>query len=122
MNRVVHFEIPVLDIEKSIAFYENVFGWKFQKFEGPDLYYLITTGPKDEPGIDGGMLIKRDPRQPQVNTVQVQSLEGTINTVEKNGGKCVMPKMAIPGVGWLAYFSDPEGNMHGVMQMDPAAK
>ena len=31
------------------------------------------------------------------------------------------PKMAIPGVGWLAYGKDTEGNIFGVMQTDPAA-
>jgi predicted enzyme related to lactoylglutathione lyase len=30
--------------------------------------------------------------------------------------------MAIPGVGWLCYFKDTEGNIFGMMQNDPAAK
>jgi hypothetical protein len=34
----------------------------------------------------------------------------------------VRQKMAVPGVGWLAYFIDPEGNIHGMMQSDPKAK
>ncbi len=122
MSRVVHFEIPVTDIDRSIAFYQEVFGWTFQKWDGPEVYYLISTGPKDQPGIDGGLLKKRDPRQPMANTIQVESVDDTIRLVEQHGGKCCMPKMAIPGVGWLAYFNDPEGNTHGVMQADPAAK
>jgi predicted enzyme related to lactoylglutathione lyase len=99
-----------------------VFGWKFEKWDGPEAYYLVTTGPKEEPGINGGLLKKRDPRQPMVNTIQVDNLDATIRTVEENGGKCCLPKMAIPGVGWLAYFNDPEGNTHGVMQYDSTAK
>jgi uncharacterized protein len=57
-----------------------------------------------------------------VNTVAVENLDNTIRLVEQNGGKCVLPRMAIPRVGWLAYFKDPEGNMHGVLQPDPAAQ
>jgi len=37
------------------------------------------------------------------------------------GGTVVAPKMAVPGVGWTAYFADPEGNAFGVMEFDPAA-
>ncbi len=121
MARVVHFEIPVNDIDRSIAFYEKVFGWKVQKWDGPEPYYLVSTGPKDQPGIDGGFLKKRDPRQPLCNTIQVDNVDAAILSVEQNGGKCCVPKMAVPGVGWLAYFNDPEGNTHGVMQFDPAA-
>ena len=122
MPRVVHFEIPVSDVDRSIAFYEKVFGWIFQKWDGPELYYLISTGPKDQPGINGGLLKKHDPHQPMANTIQVEDVDATIRSVEENGGKCCFPKMAVPGVGWLAYFSDPEGNIHGVMQPDPLAK
>jgi uncharacterized protein len=33
-----------------------------------------------------------------------------------------MPKTAIPGVGYLAYCSDTEGNVFGLMQADKNAK
>jgi uncharacterized protein len=33
-----------------------------------------------------------------------------------------VPKMPIPGVGWLAYIKDTEGNILGMMQPDPSAK
>jgi predicted enzyme related to lactoylglutathione lyase len=32
-----------------------------------------------------------------------------------------LPKMAVPGVGWLAYEKDPDGNICGIMQADPGA-
>ncbi len=41
---------------------------------------------------------------------------------ELKGGKTVVPKTSIPGVGFIAYCHDPEGNMFGTMQPDPAAK
>ena len=64
---------------------------------------------------------RRDPSQPCVNTIGVANVDETIETVEKNGGKIAVPKMAVPGVGWLAYCKDTDGNMFGLMQMDPAA-
>jgi predicted enzyme related to lactoylglutathione lyase len=33
----------------------------------------------------------------------------------------VLPKMAVPGVGWMAYCKDPEGHIFGIMQPDAAA-
>lgn len=121
MPRPIHFEIPANNPEGLIGFYTNVFGWTFTKWEGPAPYWLITTGAKEEPGIDGGLLQRRDPKQPCVNTIGVASVDESIKTVEKNGGKVAVPKMAVPGVGWLAYCMDTEGNMFGMMQMDPAA-
>jgi predicted enzyme related to lactoylglutathione lyase len=45
-----------------------------------------------------------------------------INKIEKNGGSISRPKMAVPGVGWMAYFKDPEGNFWGIMKTDKNAK
>ncbi len=45
MNRVTHFEIYTDDPEGVQPFYQDVFGWKFSKFEGgPIEYWLVTTG------------------------------------------------------------------------------
>jgi predicted enzyme related to lactoylglutathione lyase len=52
----------------------------------------------------------------------VDSLDETIKVIEGAGGLCVVPKMPIPGVGWLAYFIDTEGHIFGAMQADAAAK
>jgi predicted enzyme related to lactoylglutathione lyase len=40
----------------------------------------------------------------------------------KLGGTVALPKMPVPGVGWLAYAKDTEGNIFGMMQSDPGAK
>ena len=122
MPRPVHFEIPADNPDRAIAFYQAVFGWTFQKWEGPMPYWLITTGPAGEPGINGGLLPRRDPAQPCVNTVGVANLDESLATVAAHGGACVVPKMAVPGVGWLAYCKDTEGHIFGMMQPDAAAK
>jgi uncharacterized protein len=122
MPRVVHFEIPAEQPERACRFYTDVFGWKIQKWPGPQDYWLASTGDKDQPGIDGGILPRHDPTQPVINTIGVASLDETVATIEKHGGKIVVPRKAIPGVGWLAYFKDTEGNMFGVLEPDAKAK
>ena len=44
MNRPIHFEIPAEKPERAIEFYEKVFGWKFEKWDGPAEYWIIRTG------------------------------------------------------------------------------
>ena len=121
MPRIIHFELPADNPERAAEFYKNVFGWQFQKWEGPQEYWLITTGPKDQPGINGGLMRRQYPGAGTCNTVDVASVDGAVTTIAKHGGKNVVPKMAIPGVGYLAYCSDPEGNVFGLMQADPNA-
>jgi len=105
-----------------MRFYSELFGWKFQKWAGPMDYWIISTGQPGEPGIDGGLMPRRDPAQPCVNTIGVANLDESLKTAESGGGKCVVPKMVIPGVGWLAYCKDTEGHIFGIMQSDPSAK
>ncbi|MGJ5817110.1 VOC family protein [Paludibaculum fermentans] len=121
MARPVHFEIPADNTERAIAFYETLFGWKFSLWPGPMPYWLITTGPAEERGIDGGMIQRAHPGQGVVNTVDVKDIDASVATALANGAEMAVPKMAIPGVGWLVYCKDPEGNMFGMMQADQAA-
>lgn len=121
MSRITHFEIPADDPERAIKFYEKVFGWKIEKWDGPIEYWMIMTGSEDEPGIDGGLSRREDPDTRVENMIDVKDLEQSINEVEANGGTIIRPKMAVPTVGWLAYFKDPEGNIFGMMEIDPDA-
>jgi hypothetical protein len=120
MGRVVHFELPADDPERAIKFYEQTFGWTFQKWEGPMEYWFVSTGPEDEPGIDGGLARREDPDSSTENTIDVESVDEAVEKIKANGGKVVRPKGAVPGIGWLAYCEDTEGNRFGIMQSDPS--
>ena len=124
MNRVVHFEIYTDEPEAVQPFYRDVFGWKFEKFEGgPIEYWLITTGDDKDAGINGGLALPRKGQSPgTINTVTVSSLDKTIRKIERHGGKICVPKMAIPNMGWLAYAEDSAGNVFGIMEPNTAAK
>ena len=118
MARVIHFEIPVKDAAKTIKFYESALNWSIQKWDGPMEYYMVMTGEEGTSGINGGLYIPDEGITGIVNTVDVTDLDATLAKVSAAGGQIAMPKHAIPGMGWLAYAKDPEGNLFGMMQMD----
>ena len=123
MSRVVHFEIHADDPRRAANFYQEVFGWQIQKWDGPAEYWLVTTGKPPEPGIDGAILQRQGPVNGDaviayVCTVDVASVDDTIAKITSLGGTIALPKMPVPGVGWLAYAKDTEGNIFGVMQSD----
>ncbi|HEX8473148.1 MAG TPA: VOC family protein [Pyrinomonadaceae bacterium] len=121
MPRVVHFEISAEEPERALKFYKEVFGWESRKWDGPRPYWLISTGAADEPGINGG-LFQRGGSINYVNSIDVPSVDEYVARIVEHGGKVVMAKMPIQGVGYLAYCHDTEGNVFGVMQEDAAAQ
>lgn len=128
MARVGHFEIHADDPARAITFYETVFGWQFNKWNGPQDYWLIKTGESDQPGIDGGLMKRMGPPPTDgqavnayVCTVISTEIDEHVKKATTNGGSIALPKMAVPGVGWLAYVKDTEGNIFGIMQDDPKA-
>ncbi len=121
LNRVVYFEIPSDDPEKSMDFFKEVFGWKFEQF-GNNEYWSAISGDENITGINGAISKRKDPKEPVVTTIAVENLDDYIRKIEKAGGKIVMPKMSVPKIGWIAYFIDPDGNMHGMWQEDRDVK
>lgn len=127
MNRLVHFEIHVGDEQKAMDFYKAVFGWEFQKWpiKGPDgkdeIYWGIITGPKEEPGINGGLVKRRGPAPTEgaavnafVCTMTVADVDESMKKVLAAGGTMAMPKFTIPGVGDMGYCKDIDGNIFGL--------
>ena len=118
MARVVHFEILAERPERACAFYKQVFGWEIATWEGPQGYWLVTTGPDGTPGINGGVMARHF-GQPVINTVQVESLEASLQAVEEAGGKLAHGPNDVPGIGRHAYCTDTEGTLFGIMQREP---
>lgn len=125
MNNVAYFEIHVNNPQKAIAFYENIFGWKFQKDTNiPVDYWRISTN-----GNNGGLL-KRTGEIPSqgsapnafVCSIQVENFDQTESKILQNGGSIALKKFAVPGTCWQGYFQDTEGNTFGLFQVDTNAK
>jgi hypothetical protein len=120
MPRVIHFEIPADDPERAAKFYRNAVGWEVQTWGGPAEYWLASTGPDEEPGINGAIM-----RRPAWGActihVQVPSVDEHIVRVEEAGGEVMQGKSPIPGIGYMAYCRDTEGNVFGIYEDDPSA-
>jgi predicted enzyme related to lactoylglutathione lyase len=117
----VHFEIYADDPEAAIQFYQDVFGWRIAKWEGPMEYWLISTGVEGEPGIDGA-IGRRDSDLRFNVVVDVASVDAITQKVLAGGGTVVAPKTSVPGVGYAAYYADAEGVVFGAMERDPTAQ
>jgi len=123
MDKVQYFEIPADNVERAQKFYKTVFGWRTEAV--PNMEYTMvhtvdtdekTRMPKEVGAINGGMMKRMGEVKAPVITVTVANIDDAIKKVEKNGGKLVMPKQEVPGMGWNAYVKDSEGNVIGVWQ------
>lgn len=124
MDKVVHFEIPVDDLERAKTFYGSIFGWELVTTPiGDGEYTLVTTTPVDESrttesgGINGGMMQRSEVTPYPVITIGVESVDDALKQVEASGGAVVTPKTPIPGMGAFAYFTDTEGNVMGMFEV-----
>ncbi len=110
--------------KRAAEFYKDVFGWKFEKWDGPQEYWLISTGDKDKPGIDGGLSRRSSDFDfaPVTNVIDVPSVMDFSEKISSSGGSVVVPRTAIPGIGWIAYCKDPEGTIFGIYRTDMEAK
>jgi uncharacterized protein len=124
MGRVVHFEIHAADMDAAERFYTTVFGWTARRAPaGERDYRLLVTGRDGTPGINGALLERwgdppaaGEPVSAFVCTVAVDDLDETERRIAEAGGARVVDRRDIEGVGRLAYFRDPEGNIFGVIQ------
>jgi uncharacterized protein len=124
MATVVHFEIPADDVERAKKFYGELFGWQIENFSGAPMdYWMVMTGRKEnEMGVDGGLMKRQHPEQQTIVYIDVPSVDESMAKVKSLGGQVVVPKMAIPGMGYFAVCRDPENNGFGLWENDPQAQ
>jgi predicted enzyme related to lactoylglutathione lyase len=116
MPSIVHFEIPADDLDRAKEFYTNLFGWKIESFQGMDYMMIDTFGP------GGGMMKRVHPGQQITDYIGVPSVDEYAAKVERLGGKVLVPKMAVPGMGYFVICQDTENNVFGIWEMDMGAK
>jgi hypothetical protein len=125
-GQVVHFEIPVDDLDRAQSFYRGAFGWRINPM--PELSYTtVMTSAVDEQGmptepgaINGGMMVRQEPATSPVVTINVDDIDAALRQVEQLGGTVRRPKFAVGDTGHAAYFSDTEGNTLGLWQATTA--
>ncbi|HQT44471.1 MAG TPA: VOC family protein [Candidatus Micrarchaeota archaeon] len=123
MDSVMHFEIPAANVNRARKFYKGVFGWGMVSYPKMDYTILRTTPvdkktrmPKERGAINGGMMKRSREVKSPVITVVVSSIDASAKKIAGKGGKIIVPKTPIPGMGFSAYFKDTEGNVMGLFQ------
>ena len=122
MNNLAHFEIPVDDVDKAKEFYSNLFDWEFNYME--EMNYLMFTGESEDgkSKMSGGIFKKPNESFTVTNYFTVKSLAESAEKVEELGGKIVVPKTPVPGMGWFVHFTDMDGNLLALWENDSEAK
>jgi predicted enzyme related to lactoylglutathione lyase len=121
MPTVVHFEVPADDLRRVKSFYTDLFCGKIEGIPGLD-YMRIDTSEEDLPSIGDGIMRRQGPSQHIINYIDVDSLEEYSSRVMSLGEKVLIPKRAVPGVGYFAICLDTENNPFGILEIDEGAK
>ena len=119
---VVHFEINCKDGKRAQQFYSSLFDWNINA-DNPMNYGLINTGAKK--GVQGGIGQVDRGQSPYVTFyIEVDDLQKYLDKVVGLGGSVKLPVTTIPNMVTFAQFTDPEGNVVGLVKnvMPPPAK
>src|SRR5690606_680029 len=103
-NKLSHFAIYIDDIHRAKRSYEQVFDWGFTSYGPPDFMQITADQPEQGELIGALQSRKYSPVQEKIIglecTITVEDIDEIIQKVEINGGNILMPKTAIPTVGW----------------------
>ena len=121
MPTIVHFEIPVDDIERARNFYSQLFGWEIKDSGMPGVEYfsVMTTG---ENPVHGGMMKREQPQQQISSYIDIPSVDEYEAKIKELGGTVLMPKAPVPGMGYFAVCMDTEGNVFGIWEENKDAQ
>lgn len=113
-NLVVHWEIMGGDEHTLQDFYAQLFDWNVDA--NNPMNYGLVSGEANGRGIGGG--IGPDPSgQSRVTVyIEVDDLDAYLKKAESLGGKTIMPPTEIPNMVTFAMFSDPAGNVTGMIK------
>lgn len=120
MDRSVHFEILANNPERMAGFYSSAFGYEFKRDK--DEYALADGSVEGGWAVSGRVRPIPDLRVTGTPTMHVRSVDAVLRRIMAAGGRLLVPKKVIPGVGYMAYGEDPEGNAFGIFQPDAAAR
>jgi uncharacterized protein len=114
-GEVVHYEIPVSDIERAKRFYEGVFGWQIGDSVMPDMEYRMARVGDSA----GAALFPADTGHANAY-LDVPNMDEALAKVKELGGSAE-DKAPVPSMGWFARATDSEGNVLHLWQTDSSA-
>ena len=121
MDKIVHFEIPVDDMDRAKKFY-SIFGWQMDDIPGMDYVGIRTVDvdekqqPVEKGAINGGMMKRTDAVKAPIVAINIDSIDNYVEKIVEAGGKIVTPKIKIGEIGYYSYITDTEGNVIGLWE------
>jgi predicted enzyme related to lactoylglutathione lyase len=114
-SAITHCAINADDVEASLRFYRALFGWEFEPYGPPGFFRMESaSGPivalQQRRDLGGVRLTGLE------CTIAVDDVGAVAEAVVANGGRIVMERATIPGVGDLVFFEDPSGVVAGAIE------
>jgi len=112
-NPVFHFEVPVTDMDRAVAFYKRVFGFEFDRriVDGYEMAFFPRED--DRPGASGA-LVKGDVYAPShkgcLLYFDVEDIDEVLRRSQAEGCAVLYSKKDIGEGGLVAEIEDSEGN------------
>lgn len=113
-NSINWFEIPVIDFARAKKFYEAIYGAEIIEMPHPSYKYGMLPADMQNGGVGGG-IVQGEGFEPSMKGTLIyinggDDLSIPLSKVENAGGKIILPKTSIGPNGFMAHFSDTEGN------------
>jgi hypothetical protein len=113
MGKIVNFHLPAANVERAVAFYQNVFGWSFTSLSDGSVPYFHATA--EGTGVEAAITARTPIVANPVPTIEVESIDDTLARLSMCGGQQASVS-DIPGIGRFAYARDSEGNTIALLE------
>ena len=111
---IVHVEFSAKDHTAAGKFYSTVFGWELKEY--PEMNYTTFQPEKDAVGGGFSPVSEEYPAGTIMVYIETDDLDASLEAIKANGGEVVTGRYPIPGVGDMATFKDPTGNLVALLQ------
>lgn len=115
-NPVVFWELASHDMEKSVAFFHDVFEWEIDLDDRLGYYLLTNTTPKDE-SLEGAIFTLKRAKLPFLTIyIQVEDIDAKAALIEEKGGFIVEAPFDISPRSRICLFNEPSGVTFAMIQ------
>ncbi len=111
-GKICYLEIPATDINTSMLFYKEVFGWSIRKREDGSISFDDGVGE-----VSGTWVLGRKPMQEPgiMISIMVDDAQLSVESIVAHGG-IIIREIGKDAPEITALFSDPGGNILGIYQ------
>jgi|HubBroStandDraft_2_1064218.scaffolds.fasta_scaffold50238_3 predicted enzyme related to lactoylglutathione lyase len=112
VHPIVHWEIQSQSPDKLHSFYAEALGWSIDA-NNPMNYGMVSS--KGKGGINGGIGGTDGKGSRVLVYASVPSIDDVLERIASLGGQTVMPRTDV-GPVIMALYTDPEGNVMGLLE------